>query len=83
VILFMSGIAWLLLQRAIVHADRGESQLQRAIGEDWKGKLSGLGYAIAVAFAFIEPVVAIVIYVAIAIIWLVPDRRITRQLEHE
>ena len=82
-ILFMCGIAWLLLQRAIVHADGGESQLQRAIGEDWKGKLSGLGYAIAVAVAFFEPLISIGIYVAIAIVWLVPDRRITRQVEHE
>ena len=79
----MAGIAWLLLQRAIVHADGGESQLQRAIGEDWKGKLSGVGYAVAIAPAFVDPRISIAIYVAIAIVWLVPDRRITRTLEHE
>jgi uncharacterized membrane protein len=83
VILFMAGIAYLLLQRAIVHADGGESTLQRAIGEDWKGKLSGVGYAFAVAAAFFDPRISIVIYIAIAIVWLVPDRRITRTLEHE
>jgi len=82
-ILFMAGIAWLLLQRAIVHSDGGESQLRRAIGEDWKGKLSGVSYAAAVGLAFVDPRIAIGIYVAIAIVWLVPDRRITRALEHE
>ncbi|MEP6863532.1 MAG: TMEM175 family protein [Deltaproteobacteria bacterium] len=83
VILFMAGIGYLLLQHAIVRADAGESALQRAIGEDWKGKLSGLGYAIAIAAAFVDPRISIAIYVAIAVVWLVPDRRITRALEHE
>jgi uncharacterized membrane protein len=83
VMLLMAGVAYLLLQRAIVHADGDQSQLQRAIGEDWKGKLSGVSYAAAVAFAFVDPRIAIAIYVAIAIVWLIPDRRITRALEHE
>jgi len=82
-VLFMAGISWLLLQRAIVHADGNESPLRRAIGEDWKGKLSGVAYAAAIAFAFFDPRIAVVIYVAIAIVWLIPDRRITRALEHE
>jgi len=82
-VLFMAGISWLLLQRAIVHADGNESPLRRAIGEDWKDKLSGVAYAAAIAFAFFDPRIAVVIYVAIAIVWLIPDRRITRALEHE
>ncbi len=84
VVLFMAGIAWLLLERAIVHADGGDaSQLARAIGEDKKGKLSGLGYASAIGLAFVDPRIAIAIYIAIAIVWLIPDRRIVRVVERE
>jgi len=82
-ILFMSGIAWLLLQQAIVHIDGGTaSQLARAIGSDTKGKLSCLGYAAAIALSFVDPRISIGIYVAIAIVWLIPDRRIKRVVEH-
>ncbi|MEO8548575.1 MAG: TMEM175 family protein [Kofleriaceae bacterium] len=82
-ILFMAGVSWLLLQRAIVHADGGESTLRRAIGDDWKGKLSGAGYATAIALAFVDTRIPCAIYILIAIAWLIPDRRITRAIEHE
>jgi uncharacterized membrane protein len=80
-LLFMAGISWLLLQRAIINADN--SQLARAIGSDWKGKLSGVGYAVAVGLAFVEPRASVAIFVAIAIVWLIPDRRISRVVEPE
>jgi uncharacterized membrane protein len=83
-VLLMSGIAWLLLQRAIVHAHGGAaSLLARAIGTDTKGKLSSLGYAAAIALSFVDTRIAIGIYVAIAITWLIPDRRMVRVVEHE
>jgi len=81
--LFMSGIAWLLLQRAIVVSDPGESTLRRAIGDDWKGKLSGISYGAAIALAFVDTRISVAIYIAIAFSWLIPDRRITRAVEHE
>jgi uncharacterized membrane protein len=83
-VLFMSGIAWLLLQRAIVRASGGgASQLARAIGNDTKGKLSSLGYAAAIALSFVDPRISVAIYIAIAIAWFIPDRRIVRVVERE
>ncbi len=83
VMLLMSGVAWLLLQRAILHATPENAMLAKAIGEDWKGKLSSAGYAAALAAAFVEPLISVGLYVAIAFVWFIPDRRITRTLEHE
>jgi len=79
-LLFMAGAAYLLLQRAIIHADG--TQLQRAIGNDLKGKLTSLIYAAAVGLAFVEPWISVAIYVALAIAWLIPDRRIARVVDN-
>jgi uncharacterized membrane protein len=83
VVLFMAGVAWLLLERAIIHNHGSDSELQRAIGGDRKGKLSGFAYLVAVGTAFVATWISIAIYVAIAILWLVPDRRITRVVDHD
>ena len=86
VVLFMAGIAWLLLQRAIISAHGGvsQSELSRAIGDDKKGKLSGVAYLAGIGLAFVHPYLSIAIYVVMAIVWVVPDRRISRALEaHE
>jgi uncharacterized membrane protein len=82
-VLFMAGIAWLLLQRAIIHHHGRESELARAIGGDHKGKLSGLAYLVAVGVAFIASWISIAIYVAMAIVWLIPDSRISRMVDHD
>jgi uncharacterized membrane protein len=79
-ILFMASLAYLLLQRQIISADGSDSLLQRAIGSDRKGKLSSALYLTAIAFAFFWPWVAQAIYVAVALAWLVPDRRIERAI---
>jgi len=81
--LFMCGVSWLLLQRAIIRADRENSQLARAIGSDWKGKMSGVGYAFSVGLAFVDTRISVAIFVALAIVWLIPDRRISRAVEPE
>ena len=84
VVLFMSGIAWLLLQRAIIASHGDESELAQAIGSDWKGKISGVAYLVAIPLALVSTWLAIAIYVAMAILWIVPDRRITRVVaQHE
>ena len=82
VVLFMAGIAWLLLQRAIIGRHGQRSELAVAIGSDLKGKLSGIAYLAAIGLAFVVPWAAIAVYVGMAIVWVIPDRRITRVVEN-
>lgn len=76
VILFMAGFAYYLLSMAIISSQGPDSILKKAIGSDWKGKLSPALYVIAIVAAPWSPVVAMSIYFAVALIWVVPDRRI-------
>jgi len=76
----MPGCAYYLLVRAMLRVEGQQSTLARAVGRDLKGKGSLLVYAAGVALAFIEPRGAIALYVAVALIWLIPDRRIERAL---
>jgi len=79
-VLFMAGIAYTILQGAII-AEQGEgSPLAAAVGHDRKGKISLLFYVAAIVVAFVRPVIADVLYVAVALMWLVPDRRIETRL---
>lgn len=80
VVLLMAAIAYWLLQRVIIRAQGSDSLLQKAIGGDWKGKLSPVLYALAIALAFWQRWISIALYVLVALIWLVPDRRIERIL---
>ena len=72
------AIAYYILQGAIVRAQGADSLLARAVGGDLKGKASPLLYACAIGLAFVAPVVSNIIYVVVALVWLVPDRRIER-----
>ncbi len=81
-ILLMPAIAYYLLQRAIVHQQGRHSVLASALGSDFKGKISPLLYAAAVALAFVDAWLSIAIYVLVAVMWLIPDRRIEKVL-HE
>lgn len=78
VILFMNGISYLILELQIISSHGPDSLLKRAVGDEWKGKLSIILYAIAVVSTFWSQWIAISIYVVIAIIWFIPDRRIER-----
>lgn len=80
VILLMAAIAYLILQRTIVASQGENSLLARAIGRDIKGKLAPLLYGTAIIAASFEQWVAGCIYVFVALMWLVPDRRIERVL---
>ena len=80
VVLLMAAIAYYLLERAIIHAEGPDSILQRAIGRDWKGKLSPLLYIAAIVATLVSPWIAEAILVAAALIWLIPDRRIEKVL---
>ena len=76
IVLLMAAIAYVILQQAIIRAQGSDSILQKALGSDWKGKLSPLLYIASIATAFWQPAVAEAILVAVALIWLIPDRRI-------
>lgn len=75
-VLLCAAVAYLILQIAIVAEHGKDSRLARALGRDLKGKVSAGSYAIAIPLAFVEPWVAIGLYIFVASIWLVPDRRI-------
>ena len=82
-VLLMAAIAYWLLEQTIIASEGPASVLKRAVGRDWKGKLSPVLYAIAIAATFRVPWVAQAIYVLVAIVWLVPDPRIERTLHRE
>ena len=76
----MAACAYWLLQQAIIAAG-GSAVLQHAVGRDWKGKLSPLIYVAAIVSTLWVQWVAQILYVAVALIWLVPDRRIEHALQ--
>jgi uncharacterized membrane protein len=78
VVLLGAAIAYFVLTRALLRLHEPSSLLAVALGRDWKGKLSAIAYAVAVPIAIASTWVALGIYVTVAIVWLVPDRRITR-----
>ena len=78
VVLLMAGIAYWILARAIIANEGNDSLLARAIGKDRKGMASIAMYAIAIPLAMFDPRIAAAIYVGVALLWLVPDRRVER-----
>lgn len=76
----LAGFAFFILARSLVAADGDDSAIARAIGRDLKGKASLVVYVVAIPIAFFNPLAAFLLYVAVAIVWLVPDRRIERVL---
>jgi uncharacterized membrane protein len=80
-ILLMAGLAYWLLSRAIIQADGPDSLLAKAIGRDWKGNVSVALYLLAIPLTFLHEWIAEAIYVGVALLWLVPDRRIERALQ--
>jgi uncharacterized membrane protein len=80
VVLLMAAIAYYLLQQAIIRAQGAESILQKAVGRDWKGKLSPLLYVMAIIATLVSPWIAQAIFVTVALTWLIPDRRIENVL---
>src|SRR3974390_890304 len=80
IILLMPAIAYYLLQKAIIRKHGTHSVLANALGKDIKGKISPVLYAAAILLAFVSPWISIAIYVLVAVIWLVPDRRIEEVL---
>jgi len=83
VVMLLAAIAYWILQTAIVAHQGPHSRLAAAIGRDVKGKISPLLYATAILLAFVNEWIADAIYVAVALIWLVPDRRIESRMQAE
>ena len=79
-VLLMAGVAYFLLQQLIIASQGPDSIVKRAVGGDWKGKLSPVLYAIAIPLAFWRQWISLGVYVVVALIWLIPDRRIERVL---
>lgn len=83
VVLLMCALAYTILQATIVkHHTEEENLLAKAVGRDMKGKISLACYLLAIGFSFVQENISHALYVIVALIWLVPDRRIERNLEH-
>ena len=80
VVLLMNGVAYFILVQALIKLHGKDSFLAQAIGKDWKGKLSVVVYAIAIALTCILPWLSLALYIAVALVWLVPDTRIERKI---
>ena len=80
VILFMAACAYFILARALASHHGAESAIARALGDDFKGKISVVIYAVAILLARWAPALAGALYVLVALMWLVPDRRIEKVL---
>ena len=78
--LLLPATAYFLLQLSIVRTSDNGSALKEALGRDLKGKLSPVWYATAIGFAFFAPIISYAIYAAVAVMWIVPDRRISKKL---
>ena len=76
VVLACSGFSYNILQRTIIAVNGRDSRLAVALGDDWKGKMSLILYLSGVALAFVRPWISIAVYIAVSLIWLVPDTRI-------
>jgi uncharacterized membrane protein len=80
VVLEMAAIAFLILQITIIRGEGRDSRLARAIGSEVKGRISAVLYAVAIVVAFFYPAASAALYVIVALMWLVPDRRIERTM---
>ena len=80
-VLLMAAIAYYVLQRTIIAKEGRDSLLASAVGFDWKGKLSPVIYLIAIPLAFVSSWIAGGLYVLAALLWLIPDPRIEKEIE--
>lgn len=83
IVLFMSGIAYYILARALVKLHGENSTLAKAFGKDGKGILSVIIYAVGIVLALVDPWISFGLYALVAAIWFIPDKRIEKKLEHE
>jgi uncharacterized membrane protein len=77
-VFFMAAVAYFILQCCIVSLQGKDSALSAALGSDWKGKLSPVLYVVAIGLAFVNPWFSDAIYIFVAMLWIIPDRRIEK-----
>ena len=81
--LFMAGVAYYILVQYLIKLHGKDSTLGRAVGSDAKGVISVIVYAAGIALAFVEPEISVSLYALVAVMWLIPDKRIERRLREE
>jgi uncharacterized membrane protein len=82
-VLFMAGVAFMILSRELVACQDPDSVLARALGKNYKSKASLLFYAMAVPLSFVNARISVALYVLVALMWFIPDRRIERAVAEE
>ncbi|MEI6361798.1 MAG: TMEM175 family protein [Actinomycetes bacterium] len=80
IVLLLAGVAYYILQSVILRSEGPNSALATALGRDLKGKSSPVIYVVAILMAFVNPYISLALYVVVAAMWLIPDRRIERLL---
>jgi uncharacterized membrane protein len=80
-VLLFTAIAWYIMQRIIIRAQGPGSALEKALGRDIKGKISPLLYLAGIVLAFFAPLLSEAIYALVALMWIIPDRRVEARLE--
>jgi uncharacterized membrane protein len=78
--LLFAGIAYFILTKSLIAHHGKESVLAKSIGSDWKGTMSVLIYVLAIPLAFVRPLLACACYALVAVMWLLPDRRIEKHV---
>ena len=81
--LLMAGVAYYILSQSLIHLHGKNSTIAKAIGSDRKGKLSIIIYAVGIALCFLHPMLGFTLYVLVAAIWVIPDKRIEKKLVHD
>lgn len=76
VVLMFAGVAYFILERVIIRSQGPDSRLEAAVGNDFKGKISVVLYLVAIPLAFVHQLLSDAIYASVALMWLIPDRRI-------
>jgi uncharacterized membrane protein len=79
-VLWMAGLAYYVLERTLIGVEGNQSKLGQAVGRDYKGLASLVIYTVAVVLAFVNPWIAFALYIAVAVLWFIPDRRLERRV---
>jgi len=83
IVLLMSAVAWILLQTCLASCQTENPRLNAAVGKDWKGKLSLALYIVGIGLAFVIPWASLALYILVAAIWFIPDRRFEHAMRAE
>jgi uncharacterized membrane protein len=82
-VLLLAGCAYSILQTVLIRTEGPDSALAAAVGRDLKGRLAAPAYLVGILLALVRPEFGLAVYVVVAIVWFIPDRRVERQLAHQ